>query len=45
MIGAGNLHGANRLVKRALAWGLLVTVAVAGSFASLLPLFSLHAGP
>ena len=43
MIGAGNLHGANRLVKRALAWGLLVTVAVAGSFAIFAkPLFSLY---
>ena len=43
MIGAGNLHGANWLVKRALAWGLLVTVAVAGGFAIFAkPLFSLY---
>jgi putative MATE family efflux protein len=42
MIGAGNLHGANKLVKRALAWGLGITLAVAGSFALFAkPLFGL----
>lgn len=42
MIGAGNLHAASKLVKRALGWGLGITLAVAGCFALFAkPLFGL----
>jgi Na+-driven multidrug efflux pump len=37
MVGAGNLHEAHRLVRRALAWGLALAVGVAGAAALIGP--------